>query len=62
MTRATQEILDKINALPDAERSALVVELARLVASEPHSLPDDADLVAVADEVLLDLDRREQEP
>jgi hypothetical protein len=36
--------------------------LARLVASEPHSLPDDADLVAVADEVLLDLDRREQEP
>jgi hypothetical protein len=62
MTRATQQILAEIEALPESERSALVIELARRVASEPHDLPNEHDLVAAADQVFLALDRREQEP
>lgn len=61
MTQATQQILAEIEALPESERSALVVELARRVASEPHELPDNQDLIAVADQVFLELDRREHQ-
>ena len=59
MTRAAQQILAEIEELPDAERSALVTELARRVAAGPHDLPTDSDLAALADQVFLELDRRE---
>lgn len=61
MTRATQQILAEIEELPESERSALVTELARRVAASPHDLPADSDMVAVAEQVFLELDRREQD-
>jgi hypothetical protein len=60
MTRATRELLDAFEALPDDERSELVAELARRVALAPHDVPTDQDLLAAADRLLVDLDRREQ--
>jgi hypothetical protein len=37
-----------------------MTELARRVALAPHDLPTDDDLVASADRVFVELDRREQ--
>jgi hypothetical protein len=60
VTEATQKLLDEIEALPDRDRSELVAELARRVALAPHDLPQDDDLVAAADRLFTELDRREQ--
>jgi hypothetical protein len=60
MTGAVRKLLDDFDALPDTDRSELVAELARRVASGPHDLPDDDDLIAAADRVFAELDRREQ--
>jgi hypothetical protein len=60
MTQATKKLLDEFDALPDRERSELVAELARRIALAPHDLPQDEDLLAAADRLFTDLDRREQ--
>ena len=60
MIQATKKLLDEFDALPDRERSELVAELARRVALAPHDLPQDEDLLAAADRLFADLDRREQ--
>ena len=60
VTQATQKLLDEFEALPDRDRSELMAELARRVALAPHDLPDEDDLVATADRLFLELDRREQ--
>ena len=59
MTKATQKLIEEFEALPDRDRSELVAELARRVAQAPHDLPEDVDLVASADRLFIDLDRRE---
>jgi hypothetical protein len=60
VTHATKKLLEEFEALPDQERSELVAELARRVAHAPHDGPSDDDLLAVADRLLVELDRREQ--
>jgi len=60
MTHAAKKFLDDVEALPDEARSELVAELVRRVAFSPHDLPTDTDLVAAADQLFLELDRREQ--
>ncbi len=59
MTQATKKLLEQIEALPEAERSELVAELARWVALGTHDGPADTDLTAAADRLFLELDRRE---
>ena len=60
MTQATQKLIEEFEALPDPDRSELLAELARRVALAPHDLPTDEDLVAAADDLFTELDRREQ--
>ena len=60
MTQATQKLIEEFEALPDPDRLELVAELARRMAVAPHDLPKDEDLVAMADDLFADLDRREQ--
>ena len=60
MTQATKKLLEEFEALPDRDRSELVAELARRVALALHDLPKDEDLVAAADHLFTELDRREQ--
>ncbi len=60
MTKATQKLLDEFETLPDRDRSELVAELARRVALASHELLQDDDLVAAADRLFVELDRREQ--
>ena len=60
MTQATKKLIDEFEALPDRDRSEVVAELARRVALAPHDLPQDDDLVAAADRLFSELDRRER--
>ena len=59
MTQATKKLLEEFEALPDQDRSELVAELARRVALAPHDLPQEEDLVAAAEHLFMELDRRE---
>ncbi len=60
MTKASRKLLDEFDALPEQDRAELVAELLRRTAFAPHDLPQDDDLVAAADHLFVDLDRREQ--
>lgn len=60
MTQAVKRIVDEFEALPEPERQELLAELLRRMATEPHNLPDEQDLIAAADLVLQDLDWRER--
>ena len=60
MTQASKKLLDEFDALPEQDRAELVEELLRRTAFAPHDLPRDEDLVAAADRLFVDLDRREQ--
>ena len=59
MTRAAQKLLDEFEALPNEERAELVAELLRRTALAPHEEPSDDDLVAAADQLVVELDRQE---
>ena len=59
MTQVAQKLLEQFEALPERERSEIVAELARRVVRAPHDLPNDDDLLATADRLFADLDRRE---
>jgi hypothetical protein len=59
VTQATKKLLEAFEALPDHERSELVAELARRIAHATHHSPSDDDLVATADQLFLDLEKRE---
>lgn len=61
MTPIVQKLVLDFEALPEAERQQLLAELLRRAATDPHNLPNDADLVGAADQIFQDLDRREQE-
>lgn len=60
MTQAAKKLLDEFEALPEPERAEILAELLRRTASAPHHLPTDNDLVAAADQLFLELDRRER--
>ena len=60
MTQATRHLIGQFEVLPDEERSELVAGLARRIAPAAHDAPADEDLIAAADRLLTELDRREQ--
>lgn len=59
MTRAAKKLLEEFDSLSDADRAEVAAEVLRRLAFSPHGLPDDGDLTAAADQVFLELDRRE---
>lgn len=59
MTQAAKKLLDEFDALPAQDRAELLAELLRHAALAPHDLPQDDDLVAAADDLFAELDRRE---
>jgi hypothetical protein len=60
MTPTAEKLVAEFEALPEAQRQEVVAALLRRARTEAHDLPDDGDLVAAADAILQDLDRREQ--
>jgi hypothetical protein len=59
MTQSARRLIEQFDALPEEERSEVLAELARRVGLSPHDLPQDADLLAAADQLFVELDRRE---
>jgi len=60
MTQGAKKLLDAFDALPAQDRAEVFNELLRRIALSPHDLPQDEDLIAAADRLFADLDRREQ--
>lgn len=61
MTRAARHLIETFDALPDDEKRVVTVEILRRTALEDQTSLDEADLVLAADQVFLDLDRREEQ-
>jgi hypothetical protein len=59
MTQGARRVIEEFDALPEQERSEVLAELARRVGLSPHDLPRDEDLLAAADQLFVELDRRE---
>jgi len=57
MSEAAQRILDEFEALPEPDRHIVALEIIRRSGS--YDSPSEEELVLVAEEVFLDLDRRE---
>jgi len=59
VTHAAAKLIEEFDALPDHDRSEIVAELARRIATAPHDVPSDEDLVAAADQLFAELDQSE---
>jgi len=59
MGDAARHLLKSFEALSETERREVLEELLRRAAELPYSFPSDEELVCAADQVLLELDRRE---
>ena len=59
MSSGAKAVLDAFEQLPLGERNEVVLELLRRAAASPHESPSDDELLRAADEVFLELDRRE---
>ena len=60
MTPVVEKLVAEFEALPEAQRQEVLAALLQRARTEPHDLPEDADLVAAADVLFEELDRREQ--
>ena len=60
MTQAVKKLLEEFNALHEGDQAEVLAELLRRVAATPHDLPDPEDLVSLANQLFVELDRREQ--
>ena len=54
-------LLEKFEALPEEEQGEVAAAILRHVAQSEHSAPDDAGLVAAAENVFLGLERHESQ-
>jgi hypothetical protein len=61
MTRAARQIIETFEALPEPDKKAVAVEILRQTVDENYSNLEDTDLIFAADQVFLELDRREDE-
>jgi hypothetical protein len=59
MTRAAQEILQTFDELPEDDKQEIAVEILRRTPVDYPELSD-SDLVFAADQIFLELDRREE--
>ena len=60
MTETARKLLDTFNSLPERERREGAREILRRAALAEHGPPEDAELLAVADEMFLEVDRGER--
>jgi len=60
MSDAAKKIIEAFEALPAGERQEVIREILRRAAVVDLGFPTDEELVAAADEIFRDLDRRER--
>jgi len=61
MSEGAKNLIAAFDELPAAERAEVVRELLRRATLDPHEPLADEELLQAADEIFLDLDRRETE-
>jgi hypothetical protein len=59
MTDAARRLIESFQALPDLDKREVLAALLREATQVPYQALSDDDLTSAADEVFLDLDRRE---
>jgi hypothetical protein len=59
MTNEAQQFLRSFKALPKTDQHDVLVQLLRMPIEANYAAPSDEDLVHAADEVFLELDKRE---
>jgi len=59
MTREAKQVIESFESLPEPERQSVVVEILRRAAADTYPVLEDEDLVFAADQIFLELDRRE---
>ena len=59
MTRAAQKVLDTFETLPEEDKKEIAAEIFRRTSAEDYGDLDDSVLTLAADQVFLELDRRE---
>ena len=57
MTPVVEKLVTEVHRLPEAQRQEVIIALQR-AKTEPRDLPNGADLVAAADALFQELDRR----
>jgi hypothetical protein len=60
MTRTAQQILDTFETLPETDKKEIAAEILRRTSAEDYGDLDDSTLTLAADQVFLELDRRER--
>jgi hypothetical protein len=60
MTETAKKLLETFDALPEPERQEVAREILRRTALAEHGWLEDAELVALADEVFRELDHAEE--
>jgi hypothetical protein len=60
MTLAAKKLLEEFDALGKGDQAEVLAALLRRVAATPHDLPNPEDLAAAANQLFVELDRREQ--
>ena len=61
MTQAARHLIESFEALPEPDKQSVVVEILRRAIPDHYSTLEDEDLLLAADQVFLELDRRESE-
>ena len=61
MTNAARQLIETFEALPEGEKRVVTMEILRRTALEDHPQLDEAELILAADQVFLELDRREEQ-
>ena len=61
MTEAAAHLIEEFKALPEPEREEVLAALLAAALSRPYATPTDEALTGVAEQVFLELDRRESQ-
>lgn len=61
MTNAAQQFLRSFKALPQTDQHDVLVQLLRMPIEADYAVPSDEELVHTADEIFLELDKREND-
>ena len=61
MTKAARRLIETFETLPDDDKRVVTLAILRQSTVDEHAPLDEAELILAADQVFLDLDRREEQ-
>jgi hypothetical protein len=61
MSGAARKVVETFESLPEEEQQVVLAELLRRGLASGYAFPDDSDLVLAAEQIFLELERREEQ-